>query len=338
MLCVRCSHPLPPRADRCVRCFALNPPQAVAPPRGVDVRSEPPGKARFDIDSAPARVDSGPAGLSIESDPPPQSGSFRIARSEPAPFVSRQRVASRPANLELPFSGTASKGTVEAFTNLLSTPFEDGPASEVTRREPDRPAAATAPAASPAAAPAARAAIISQPVARSQAGGAPGPMPSSQVSSAPVSVPVAPVVTSAPPHVLRASGASRLGAWCIDGALLALLAAAQIVLVAAFTHHDFFDLALSRPLFPFWVVLTACDALACSWLFAAMGRTPGMAMLGQHLRTLDGELPTPSEALQRALLSLLSAAPALFGFSFALFDSRGQTLHDKLCGCIVTVD
>ncbi len=24
MLCVRCSHPLPPRADRCVRCFALN--------------------------------------------------------------------------------------------------------------------------------------------------------------------------------------------------------------------------------------------------------------------------------------------------------------------------
>src|SRR2546425_5143802 len=28
MQCVRCSHPLPPRADRCLRCFALNPDNA----------------------------------------------------------------------------------------------------------------------------------------------------------------------------------------------------------------------------------------------------------------------------------------------------------------------
>jgi uncharacterized RDD family membrane protein YckC len=328
------------------------------------VRSEPPAKASFNIDSAPERasalnIDSAPeraGALSIDSAPgpsaamsidsaPPQAGSFRIARSEPAPFVSRQRVASQPTNLELPFGGKASKGTVEAFSNLLSTPFEDGPARDFTQSEP-RPAAATPPPAAartplpivarpaavrPAPPVVARAAPVSSPAAS---------IPVAQTSSpvAPISVPVAPVVVSDPPQILRASGVSRLGAWCIDGALLAALAAGQILLVAAFTHHDWLDLALSQPLFPFWAVLTACDALACSWLFAAMGRTPGMAVLGQHLRTLDGELPTPAEALQRALLSLLSAAPALFGFSFALFDARGQTLHDKLCGCIVTVD
>src|SRR5213082_625137 len=31
MQCVRCSHPLPSRADRCVRCFALNPQNAPGP-------------------------------------------------------------------------------------------------------------------------------------------------------------------------------------------------------------------------------------------------------------------------------------------------------------------
>lgn len=310
MLCVRCSHPLPPRADRCVRCFALNPPQAVPPPRGADVRSEPPAESRFSIDSEPAPSKE----LSIDSDPQSQSGSFRIARREPSAFVARERAAPAATNLELPFGGNTSKATVAAFSDLLSTPFENAPAT--SGFEPKH-AAGRAPAVE-------RAAIR--------------PEPTSPPAAAPISVPVAPVVTSDPPQILRASGASRLGAWSIDGALLAALAAGQILLAATFTHHDWLDLALSRPLFPFWAVLTACDVLACSWLFAAMGRTPGMAVLGQHLRTLDGELPTPAEALQRALLSLLSAAPALFGFSFALFDPRGQTLHDKLCGCIVTVD
>src|SRR6266851_4698162 len=31
MQCVRCSHQLPPRADRCLRCFALNPQNAPGP-------------------------------------------------------------------------------------------------------------------------------------------------------------------------------------------------------------------------------------------------------------------------------------------------------------------
>jgi len=52
---------------------------------------------------------------------------------------------------------------------------------------------------------------------------------------------------------------------------------------------------------------------------------------------LHGGSPTPVAALARALLSVVSAA-GLFGFVLALFDRRAQTLHDKLCRCLVIVD
>jgi len=35
---------------------------------------------------------------------------------------------------------------------------------------------------------------------------------------------------------------------------------------------------------------------------------------------------------------VLSGALGMFGFVLALFDLRGQTLHDKLCGCVAIVD
>ena len=89
---------------------------------------------------------------------------------------------------------------------------------------------------------------------------------------------------------------------------------------------------------PFWLGFAACLALAYSWIFVALGgRTPGMAFTGQSLRRLGGDPLTPGEALLRALFSLPSAALGLFGFVLALFDSRGQTLHDKLCRCVVVV-
>ena len=39
MLCQRCSHPLPPLADRCLRCFALNPRE---PGAAFSIESDPP--------------------------------------------------------------------------------------------------------------------------------------------------------------------------------------------------------------------------------------------------------------------------------------------------------
>jgi uncharacterized RDD family membrane protein YckC len=309
MLCVRCSHPLSPRADRCVRCFALNPPsepsalgaalhQPVAEPADFDLTSGPPAPAM------PMSIESDPPGrlaVDIHSEPPPQSGSFRIAREASAPLLARAIPDTDPDPVPLPVQPPTMPFARPRKAENLPLPFA----------MPAVPAV-SAPAVS----------VLSKPFD---------------------SAPVAPALSSAAPALksetqVRASGGSRLGAWSIDFGLLFLLACAQILLAARLTSHDWVDLALSRPLFPFWMVLLACDATACSWLFAAAGRTPGMLALGQRLRTLDGALPTPWEALQRALLSLLSAAPALFGFSFALFDSRGQTLHDKLCGCIVTID
>jgi hypothetical protein len=332
MLCVRCSHPLPSRADRCLRCFALNPPsepmamgaplqEQKTEPMGFDLTSEPMG---FDLTSEPPIE----VALSIESDPPavelekPRSGSFRISRETPAPFLARAipdtdpdpiapptvpfAKPKKPENLSLPFAKAPPVAKVisepaislPVASPLLSKPFDSAPIAPAVLTS--APAIAVTPAPAPAAKPA--------------------------------------VKTEARPSAVRASGSARLAAWAIDGSLLAWLLGLQVLLAAHLSNHDFIDLALSRPLFPFWMVLLACDAIACSWLFAVAGRTPGMFALHQRLRMPSGGLPTAGEALQRALLALLSAAPALFGFSFALFDSRGQTLHDKLCGCIVTVD
>ena len=41
MLCQRCSHPLPPLADRCLRCLALNPSETPLPAQ-VSIASDPP--------------------------------------------------------------------------------------------------------------------------------------------------------------------------------------------------------------------------------------------------------------------------------------------------------
>ncbi len=141
---------------------------------------------------------------------------------------------------------------------------------------------------------------------------------------------------------LRAPLAARLLAWSVDLALLAAGAAAHVWLAASIIgparlaphgsgSPDYWvDLLLApKLLFP-WAALAACLALSYSWLFATLGgRTPGMALARLKLVTESGARPTPPKALTRAALSLVSAA-GLLGFALALFDDRGQTLHDKL--------
>jgi uncharacterized RDD family membrane protein YckC len=124
---------------------------------------------------------------------------------------------------------------------------------------------------------------------------------------------------------------SRLFAWLIDGTLLTLHVAALSWLAG---RDRWLDLLLAdlRP----WCALAACLAIAWSWFFVSLGgSTPGMMLLGQRIETLRGDPLTPPEALTRALWAVPSFALGLFGFALALFDARGQTLHDKLCGCVV---
>jgi uncharacterized RDD family membrane protein YckC len=85
-------------------------------------------------------------------------------------------------------------------------------------------------------------------------------------------------------------------------------------------------------------VLVPCIALAlvlglvysAAFAFLWNGRTPGRRLLGIRLVDRSGLAPTPGRAITRAALALVSFVPFLAGFWLALFDRRGQTLHDKL--------
>ena len=133
----------------------------------------------------------------------------------------------------------------------------------------------------------------------------------------------------------RASPLGRAGTFAVDGVLLAMVIAIHAP-IALWNSPYPLDAAVAAA--PLWMALAAALAVAYSWFFAIFGgRTPGMALAGQRLQMLHGGSPTPVAALARALLSVVSAA-GLFGFVLALFDRRAQTLHDKLCRCVVIVD
>jgi uncharacterized RDD family membrane protein YckC len=65
------------------------------------------------------------------------------------------------------------------------------------------------------------------------------------------------------------------------------------------------------------------------------GRTFGQRVTQLRLVDPSGLAPAPPRALLRAALSVLSFALFCGGFWMALFDRRGQTLHDKLTNTFV---
>ena len=239
MLCSRCSHPLSPRADRCLRCFALNPTN----------RSDAPAVPWHE--SAPSL----PVTASIASDPPVAPVAVSFA-DEPVAVVAEVDV-----EMEEP----------------------------VTEPEPAAP-------------------------------------------------PVSPAPPPRPRTPSRPSRGARLAGWGLDAALVCGIAAGNVYVAGRMCRTAYW-LDFVREAAPLLLALVAVVALAYSFVFVALsGRTPGMALTGQRLRTLHGDDPTPAEALGRAALSLPSAALGLFGFVLALFDARGQTLHDKLSRCVVRID
>ncbi len=73
-------------------------------------------------------------------------------------------------------------------------------------------------------------------------------------------------------------------------------------------------------------------AVVYSAVFAFLwgGRTVGRWLFGIQLVDRRGVAPAPGRAVARALLAVVSFGLCLAGFWLALFDRRGQTLHDKL--------
>jgi uncharacterized RDD family membrane protein YckC len=94
--------------------------------------------------------------------------------------------------------------------------------------------------------------------------------------------------------------------------------------------------AMERVLVP-GLVLAGLLALSYSAVsgFLWEGRTLGRRLFGIRLVDRSGLAPAPTRAVVRAALSLISFAIFLGGFWFALFDRRGQTLHDKLTSTFV---
>jgi uncharacterized RDD family membrane protein YckC len=148
-------------------------------------------------------------------------------------------------------------------------------------------------------------------------------------------------VTEPAPPVARVSP-RREGhvatAWAADGGLLLALVAAQVWVAGSICDVKYW-VDFVRDILPLAAALTAATALTYSFVFVALaGTTPGLRLAGLRVRTLHGDDPTFGEALARAVLALPSAALGLFGFVLALFDRRGQTLHDKLCRCVLETD
>ncbi|WP_239989362.1 RDD family protein [Corallococcus macrosporus] len=166
-----------------------------------------------------------------------------------------------------------------------------------------------------------------------------------------------------PPHKAQARSASgdtevrarpaslwrRLLSFTIDTAAIAGVAALYITLASSVTGlkspdaglqgmdafvawlHAFHAILLPGFFLVLILALVYCAVAAVLW----NGRTLGRLALGLRLVDTHGLAPAPGRAIIRALLASLSFVFFLGGFWMALFDRRGQTLHDKLTSTFV---
>ncbi len=150
-------------------------------------------------------------------------------------------------------------------------------------------------------------------------------------------------------HARPASLWRRLLSFTVDTAAIAGVAALYITLAssvtglktpeAGLTGLDAFVAwlrALHTVLLPgFFLVLVLALVYCAVAAFLWNGRTLGRLLLGLRLVDTHGLAPAPGRAIVRAVLASLSFGLFLGGFWMALFDRRGQTLHDKLTSTFV---
>jgi len=116
MRCRRCSHELSSGADRCLRCFALNP-ENVAGPLFAGLDSDPPKevRVRFDDDPVPG-----------------------VALPEKTPLPPRPRKAAVPVPPSLPFvANRPAPGPLPAI-EIAKTPSPAVRAVEIAKPGPER--------------------------------------------------------------------------------------------------------------------------------------------------------------------------------------------------------
>lgn len=151
-------------------------------------------------------------------------------------------------------------------------------------------------------------------------------------------------VSAAPASLWRRAGATLVDLALAVGVGMAYLAiaAAVVGLKPPPSHLTGLDAlmirahALERVLLPGLIlvlVLAASYGAVFGWLWN--GTTLGRRLFGIRLVDKTGQAPTPLRAILRAILAVVSFGAFLGGFWLALFDRKGQTLHDKLTSTFV---
>ncbi|HZI10757.1 MAG TPA: RDD family protein [Myxococcus sp.] len=150
-------------------------------------------------------------------------------------------------------------------------------------------------------------------------------------------------------HARPASLWRRLLSFTVDTAAIAGVAALYLTLASSVTGVkapeaglvglDAFVAwlrALNAVLLPGFVLVLVLALVYCAVAaFLWNGRTLGRLLLGLRLVDTHGVAPAPGRAIVRAILASVSFVLFLGGFWMALFDRRGQTLHDKLTSTFV---
>lgn len=127
----------------------------------------------------------------------------------------------------------------------------------------------------------------------------------------------------------------RSFAWVFDLIVIAAVVGGFFAAALAVIGKPSPSLLLSVALPGLGVVGFVAFVYTTLFAFLWRGRTPGRRLLGIHLVDASGHAPNAGRALVRAALSLASFTLFLSGFWLALFDRRGQTLHDKLTSTFV---
>ena len=69
---------------------------------------------------------------------------------------------------------------------------------------------------------------------------------------------------------------------------------------------------------------------------ALVGQTPGKALIGLRVVTMDGKRLSYGRAFLRLVAYLVSGLPLYWGFLWVIFDDRRQAWHDKLTNtCVI---
>ena len=126
----------------------------------------------------------------------------------------------------------------------------------------------------------------------------------------------------------------RVVAYLIDFAIIGILG---LIAIAAFWILGVLSFGLLSPLFAFLLPLIPL-AYHTAFIGGPESATPGMRLFGIEVHRIEGDRPGYLQAgLQTAVFYVSVGLTSWLILLVALFNGRGRTLHDYLCGTLTIV-